>query len=196
MILTIGTILIGLFYFLNNKTSLQKPSINPFEEHANTIKLTLNWPIYAQERHWLSIMFTNANEQRDYDEKQKSFQEVISAALSINDYNIALMSALEMAIEDVPVHQKRVEMLDLIINKSIQTVATLSYAYLALKQYPTCSSKVKAKPKVIAAYTAFTQNKDMYTVINTNTPSKNTHIKPKIQDIIQNAIYFSAKNTK
>lgn len=172
-ILTIGTILIGLLYFLNNKTSLQKSSINPFEEHANTIKLTLNRPIYVQERHWLAIMLTNANEQRDYDEKQKKLQEVISAALNINDYNIAFMSALEMAIEDAPIHQKRVEMLDLIINKSIQTVATLSYAYFALKQYPTCSSKAKAKSKVIAAYTELTQNKGMYAAINTNTPSKN-----------------------
>lgn len=148
----IGTVFAGASYF-SESTDTTSPSSNKLEQRADQIKLTLDIPVYSTERNWLAAMFKAADGMPTYAAQQKGFKKVVVAALGVDDFNVALMAALEM-----PTYASRAEMLDLIVDKAVLSKSTLDYAYFAANKYPTYAGKEKGLSKVIDAYSKVIQN--------------------------------------
>lgn len=156
----------GIFYFYRSETPTSKPFIAELDQRSKNIKLTLDAPIYSGEKSWLAVMFNRADNNEDHVKKQKMFQHVIASALAANDFNVALMAVLRMGKQEGVSHDGIIKMLNLIVDKAIQTT-NLDYAYFAVNQYPTCYSKAIVESKVTEAYAKSIKNINI-SVINKN----------------------------
>lgn len=144
----VGAIFAGASYFsasgANSVVGAKEPQL---QQKAEAIKLTLDIPVYSGERNWLAAMYKAADDMPTYAAQQAAFKKVVAAALDVNDFNVALMAALEM-----PTYASRDEMLDLIIENAVHKKDTLDYAYFAANKYSTYAGKQKGLSRVIDAY--------------------------------------------
>lgn len=153
----------GVFYLDRNEEPIPKPFTYALEQSSKKIKLTFNSPIYSGEKNWLAVMFRSAESNEQHEKQQKMFQKIIVLALAENDFNVALMAVLKMEEKEYISYEDVIKMLNLIVDRAIET-RHLDYAYFAVNQYPTCSSKARMESKVIAAYIESTKEIKISTI--------------------------------
>ena len=179
----VGAVFAGASYFSgSNDTSGTGSPSNELEQRADEIELTLDIPVYSGERNWLAAMFKAADGMPTYAAQQKGLKKVVVAALDVDDINIALMAALEM-----PTYASRAEMLDLIVDKAVQSKTTLDYAYFAANKYPTYAGKEKGLSKVIDAYAKVIKKQQTADPIIETEQSETMHNKSSKRDAVNGA---------
>ncbi|USD39034.1 MULTISPECIES: hypothetical protein [Ferrimonas] len=111
------------------------------------IDVSLDKPEYSGERKWLYAMYQTALAHKLVDRQAQALQQLVSAALQEGDFNMALLAA-DRGISDA----HKVQLLQQIVDRGIQTKDGLCYAALAVTRMPLAGPKEQAMEQVITAY--------------------------------------------
>ena len=105
----------------------------------NNIELNISKNIYKSERNWLLVAYNLALEMPDNIRKSYSLFKVSNSALSIDDYNMAIIAA-----SNIPYNIARYYTIMEIVKKASNNYNTLGYALLASDKLQNSSDKANA----------------------------------------------------
>ncbi len=154
--------IVAVLTFISDKKTSEIPL--PLEKQANQIILSLNKPIYANEKNWLIIMFNVAKEMPTTKSRESALEKVVDAALSVNDFNVAILS-----MRNMPTSEAKYRMITRIIDHALKENTNLDYALVAAKDCPTTICKSNELMRVIDAYFAMEQLSKKETDIHNET---------------------------
>jgi len=140
----IVAVIVVIQYFSSKNSPVEIPSL--LKEQANQITLDTTKHIYKKELSWLLTKYKAAKIIPYYESKSVALQNVVEQALSVNDYNIAILAA-----NDIPYTGKKRDVLFSIVKLAINDSTNFVYALIAAKRIPYSSTKRDALNMIVNA---------------------------------------------
>lgn len=150
-----GTVALALFAALNYFYPIRK-GIDDFvdnkrikkeiKEQKSLVNLSIDKEIYKGERSSLVTMYIAAKKVPNSYTKGKSLKKVVKTALTVRDYNIAILAA-----DDIPNIYTKGDALTLIVKEAVKNEQNFGFAALAAEKVPNTYTRGTALNMVIDA---------------------------------------------